>query len=353
MESRLGALRNELAQQFEERSRMEQEKEQMQSRIDGLQADLQLAQENRVPVEEMRKLRDELDRVEAENDQLRDQLKEARSVPDLREDFAKVQRERDLLADQRKRLSAQLERTERSLSRERETVRDLTRENESLEEELKEEQTRTGQLGREIRALRAGVEAAKDAGIQPDELIEVRLLLEDMEAENRRLKTVAENQRATVDSLVEELNHEQTERQRSLRELQSMLGDQLRDLAEAETKLQHLDRMENELIEVKLQRERLQSVQLKTRQDMKTLATHIYSLRRQLNEERGAAQDLKRERKRVESLNLTLKDMRGQLETQQREMNILHRESDRSQAQLRSLEEENRRLREQLRQRNP
>ncbi len=343
LESRLGALRNELTGQFEERSRMEQENEDLQSRIQDLEADLKLAEENSVPLQKMMDLRKELEQAELENRDLRQQLADARSVPDLREDFAKVQRERDLLSDQRKKLNSQLKRTEKSLRREQETAKDLEEKNRKLEERLQAERKHSKELQKDIRALKAGVRAASDSGVDPEELVEVKRLLEDMEEENLRLRTMTENQQSTVDGLMEELYQEQTERKRSLRELQGMLGDQLRQLAEAEKKLHVLEHTENELVEVKAQRYHLLEHQKKTRQDMKTLANHIYSLRRQLNTERGATEQLQRERVRVQTLNQTLTDVRRSMDDQKREMATLHQSANRQTAKMKQVEEQLRR----------
>jgi len=340
LENRLTTLRNELSLQFEERSRLEQEKEQMEQTIGQLQSDLDQALQNRVPREEVDELQSRLNQALEENRQMQDELAARREIPDLREDFALVKRERDLLSAQKKTLDRKLKRAQSSLMDEQENRQELSQQNRDLKELLRGERKRAKELEKDIRSLKAGVQAAENAGIDAKALVSVRRLLEDMKQENRDLKTLVKSQKNTVDSLMQELTEEENKRNLKVRELQGMLGQQLNELAEAQKQLKKLEYTENELDFVREQRETLIQRQHASRRDMKTLAKHIYELREKVKRGEVAEADLVREQQRSRGLSSTIRNLRRELTNLERMQKVVSTEKLERDREIRNLRQQ-------------
>lgn len=317
LESRIDHLRDELARQYEERSRMEQENERQRRDIEDLRSELSNALDQRVPLEE---------------------------VQPLRERMSIVEQERDLLAGQKKTLDRQLDRTTKNLENERKTRQRLSGENATLRRQARAERDRAREMEKDVKSLRSALDRAEASGIDASDLADAHRLLEDMKEENRELKDELEQQRGSVDHLMRELTEKENERNLKLRDLQNMLGEQLNELADARKRIQHLQRVENELELVREQRSTLVQRQHATHRDMKVLARHIRDLRAKVRTGEAAEADLERERRRSRGLSHTIQDLRRELTNLERVVEVVGQEKNRHQ----SREQE---LRRQLRQR--
>jgi len=362
LRSRLDGLRDELGRQYEERSELEQEKIRLEEKVGTLQEELAKAMENRVPKEEMEQVRRNLAAVQAENDSLKQELAQRRDIPDLRAAYGELEKERDLLSATRKTLSTKLDRAQASLQTEQARRRELSEDNQRLQKELEAETAKRADLEEQVEDLKTNLEAAEAAGVPARELASVKKVLADMRAENLNLKTVAENQRHTVDQLATELNEEQTERREELRRLQGMLGEKLVALSDAHKEIETLKHRAALFDSVRAERSALLAKRNKARKDMRVLANHIYELREQLKESRALQDDFDRARRvnaalraRLETIETEKRDLgadKRALEQNNRRWNeqvtTLQRELETRDAQTRALREETERLRREL-----
>ena len=337
LESRLDYLRDELSRQFEERSLLEQENQRQQRDLEQLRSELSRAMDNRVPRDEVAPLRERLAQTTTANRRLRDELAAARQIPDLRDDLALVERERDLLSGQKKRLDGQLDRAAKNLKKEREARQRLTHENKTLREKFREERARGREMEKDISSLRSAIDQAEASGIDANDLVDARRLLEDMRQENRELKAELDAQRGSVDNLMRELTDKENTRDRQLRDLQRMLGEQVSELAEANKRIEHLERVENELDLVREQRSTLVQRQHATHRDMKVLARHIHDLRAKVKAGEVVEADLAREQRRSRGLTLTIRDLRRELANLEGVAELVAREKRENEAQVKDL----------------
>jgi chromosome segregation ATPase len=242
LESRLGGLQQELANQYQQRSELEQEKEKLEGVITDLQTQLTEAESN----------------------------------------FEAVRKQRDLLQAKEKTLTSKVDQLEKRLEESDGQNRALARQNEFLEKQLKDERRIRERMENDIADLRATMQKAKDAGIQEEDLEEVALLVAEMEREKEAFREEAMTHRKNVDVLRAELDNQSNAQQVQIRELQQMLVLQLEEMAASQKKIQNLEARSATLDDVRKQKAQLVTLQTKSREDMRTLAGHIYELREEL-----------------------------------------------------------------------
>lgn len=242
LESRLGGLQQELAEQYRLRSELEQEKEKLENTLGELQ----------------------------------NRLREMESG------FAQVQKERDLLQAKGKTLSTKVETLEKKLEETEGQNRVLSQQNEFLQRQLNDERRIRSRMEKDIADLRDTMQKAKDAGIEEADLETVALLVAEMEREKEAFREEALQHRKNVDALQAQLDDQSGTQQMQIREMQNMLVIQLEEISAAQKKIQHLEARSASLDDVRAQKDRLVKLQDKSREDMRTLAGHIYELRDEL-----------------------------------------------------------------------
>lgn len=250
-------------------------------------------EENRVPRAELQALEEALSAAREENHALKREMEERGAVPDLRVAFAAMERERDLLQAKQKMLSSKVSTLEQSLQQERNLRREEQEFRRGAELELSREKQQRRDLEKEIRKLQSGLAAATAAGVDQGELAEVSMLLEDLQEENRLLRQQSTQNREEVDRLMSELTDTDSLKTTQIRELQTMLGEQMIQLTAAQRKIDSLEAKTITLDSVRRERDTLIQVRDSSRQDMKVLARHIYELREQLVESRKIQHELK------------------------------------------------------------
>lgn len=327
LEARLDNLNLELERLYQERSDLEQEQERLHGVIADLQTRLTDAEENRVPRAELQALQNQLTAAEEENRMLRSELEERRAVPDLREAYAAAKRDRDLLQAKQKTLSSKVSSLEESLQEERRGRVDERERRRGLEVELSREQRQRRELEKEIRRLQSGLEAATAAGIEKEEIAEVSMLVAELEEENRMLKQESLQYREEADRLMSELTDAQSSQSVQIRELQTVLGEQMIQLTDAQRKIDALEAKTITLDSVRLERDNLISVRDRSRRDMKVLARHIYELREELVERRNLENQLK-------NSGMDRQRLQQEIEKQQRLTRALREEQERKDRQI-------------------
>jgi chromosome segregation ATPase len=312
----------------------------LETQLADLQNELDDAMRDRVPRAEWLQMQNQLQATQAEVARLQQALDAAEARPDLKPDLDKVKRERDLLSAQNKTLNAKLAESETSLENSRATQLELQQERDNLAASLAAEQEQRQQLEQDIASLQAGLAEAEAAGITPEALTSVQQLLETMQQENEELKTKVAEQQTTVDTLMQERSEDEKVRDRKVRELQGMLGQQLEALAEANQQIAQLERSQSELEKVRMERTRLEQRQQKNRKDMQTLASHIYELREKVAAGEKVEMELAREVNRSNQLTASLQEVKQELSSLQRLQEVLGEEKARRDDQLRELRQQ-------------
>lgn len=330
LESRLVNLNQELARLYRERSDLEQEQERLKGIITDLEGRLAQAEENSVPRSEMDALQSTLDAAEEENRKLRKQLEERQSFPDLRAAFAESQREKNLLRAKQKTLASKVSDLEATLSEERDATRNERELRRGAEVQLSREKRRSTELEKEIRKLQKGLEAATSAGVEQEELAEVTMLVEELQEENQVLKKQSTVSRQEAEQLMEELTNSDSGKTFQIRELQTMLGEQMLKLTDAQEQITRLEAKTSTFNSIRKQRDDLIRVREKSRGDMRILANHIYNLREQIAEK----EDIESQLDLSASEQQKLKD---EVNRQKRLTEALRAEQDRKDQEIREL----------------
>ncbi|MDF3127873.1 hypothetical protein P0Y35_01560 [Kiritimatiellaeota bacterium B1221] len=282
LESRLGNLQSELAQQYQERSELEQEQERLLGVIQNLNDRLKEVEANTVPKSQFDELSTSLEEALAENRQLKSELSRREQVPDLRKEFEDTQKQRDLLQAKEKTLLSKVENLEQDLVVANQDSRKLTIQNRRLQDQLKQEQKIREKMESEISDLETILKDAKAAGIQEKDLEDVALLVAEMEREKEAFRKEAITHRENVDLLRAELDNQNSKELVQIRDLQNMLSQQIEEITSNQKKIQKLETRAAHLEKVKIQKDQLVQMQTKSREDMRTLAKHIYELRSEL-----------------------------------------------------------------------
>lgn len=250
LEFSLGNLQQELANQYQQRSELEQEKEKLEA-----------------------------------------------MVTDLQHNFEAMREKRDLLQANDEALRSKVGQLESQLAETAGDTRALSRQNEFLEKQLKEERKVRSRLEKDIADLRDTMQRAKAAGIQDSDLKDVALLVAGLEQEKEAFREEAMTHRQNVDLLQAELDRQNSAQQQQIREMQKMLVNQLDDMTAAQKKIQHLEARSATLDDVREQRAQLVAQQASTRADMRTLASYIHELRRELEIKKAQSDALEREKR--------------------------------------------------------
>ncbi|MGA0332553.1 MAG: hypothetical protein ACO3N7_00190 [Kiritimatiellia bacterium] len=347
LESRLGSLQQELATQYQERSKLEQEQERLQGIIQDLQTRLSDAENNRVPREQWEELSNTLQQAREENQALRNELSRREEVPDLRRDYEKLRKQNDLFQAKELTLRGKVEELETKLE-------GAQSENRQLQRQLREAQKVREQMTREISSFESILQEAKAAGIQEDDLEEVALLVAEMEREKEALRKEALQHRNNVDLLQAELDNQNSAQRKQIKDLQVMLGQQLEEITSARKKISELEVRSATLDEVRQQKAQLVKLQDKSRQDMRTLARHIYTLREELVSNKETQRKailaiqknqeladelgtLRAEMERIRKMNLSIQDHEAGKEEQLRK---IRQELEIGRARSQALEQE-------------
>lgn len=363
LESRLTNLQQELANQYQERSELEQEQERLQGVIVDLQNRLDEAIRTRVPKSQMDELSATLESAVEENRRLRDDLSNRDDVPDLRKDFEAIRKERDLLQAKQKTLLTKVDTLEQELKDSGLEKRVLGSENRKLKGELNNERKIREKMENEIADLENILKDATSAGIEAEDLEDVALLLAGMEREKEAFRLESLEHRKNVDVLRLELDNQQSSQNLQISQLQNMLGRQLEEMTSSQKKIEALEVRSLTLDEVRKQKAQLVGLQDRSRQDMRTLAKHIYQLREELvrtketqrkavlavtkNQELVTELDSVREQiQKLIRLNSAIQSQDGNKESRILE---LRQELETGRARSQSLEQEKRALLNQLR----
>jgi chromosome segregation ATPase len=127
------------------------------------------------------------------------------------------------------------------------------------------------------------------------------------------------------------------DREQQLAALQTMLEDQQTQYAAAERQIEILEGGNSNLEEVKGQRDNLIQMRDRSRQDMKTLATHIYTLREQLVDSRQKQIQMNRAAQQQGLLSQALYESKKDLDSLNRLNNALLREGREKETRIRQL----------------
>jgi|GEM_PF-1255594 len=363
LESRLTNLQQELANQYQERSELEQEQERLQGVIVDLQNRLDEAVRTRVPKSQMDELSATLESAVEENLRLKDDLSNRDDVPDLRKDFEAIRKERDLLQAKQKTLLTKVDALEQELKDSGLEKKKLGSENRKLRGELNTERKLREKMENEIVDLENILKDATSAGIEAADLEDVALLLAGMEREKEAFRLESLEHRKNVDVLRVELDNQQSSQNLQISQLQNMLGRQLEEITSSQKKIEALEVRSLTLDEVRKQKAQLVGLQDRSRQDMRTLAKHIYQLREELvrtketqrkavlavtkNQELVTELDSVREQiQKLNRLNSAIQSQDGNKESRILE---LRQELETGRARSQSLEQEKRALLNQLR----
>lgn len=363
LESRLSTLQQELANQYQERSELEQEKERLQGVIKDLQVRLDEAMNTRVPQSQMDDLNATLQNALSENQRLRDELASRENVPDLRKEFENIRKQRDLLQAKEKGLISKVDTLEEKLD-----VADSERKksdliNRQLERDLREERRISEKMAKEIADLEKIMEDAKSAGIEADDMEDIALLISSLEREKEAFKQESIASRKDVDLLRLELDNQKSSQRIQISQLQDMLGRQLEEITSSQKKIEELEIRSSTLDEVRNQKAKLIRQQDRSKQDMRTLAKHIYHLRDELaksketqkksmlaiEKNRELANELENVRKEIQKLNRLHSAIQNRDENKDTRIRTLRSELESGRARAQALEQEKRELINQLR----
>jgi len=309
--SRLDLMQNQLETAYRDRSEALQEAERLTERVQGLQKELDDARASSTPNEAVERIQQALDLVQAENTFLKGELDRLRNQPDLREPLARAERDRDLLDAKLKTLETRLSETQAALSQEQSRRHELEQGARGLVERLERTEAERDVLFADMEELRGQREQERDAFQD-----EIRALREETESKGRRLGELIEVEQASVllleerekllerlliktgevDSLVEEVNVERQRHTREIADLRGMLGASMHDYQLAQNRLRDLERGGARLTELEAERARIAMAETRARQDLRILANHIHSLRREVarREERENSFDAER-----------------------------------------------------------
>ena len=238
-----------------------------------------------------------------------------------------LQEEREGYEEQQAALNEKVEQLNASLRKERAERIDEQELRRGLEVELGRERKTNRDLQRQIRRLEAGLNAATRAGVEEAELAEVNMLVEELRQENERLQAESLKARGDVDVLMSELNDKGSRQGMQIRELQTMLGEQMIELTEAQRKIEALEAKTVSYDRLKEERNDLISKRDKARRDMKVLAKHIYDLRTQVAENQQMAS-------RLASSTEDRERLRQEVARQERLTNALREEQERKDRQI-------------------
>ena len=345
LESRLEILQQELANQYQERSELEQEQERLKEIIQDLEGRLADAEENRVPQAQYDEISSQLEQAQQENEVLRKDVKTLRKQNDSR-------RSNEIS------LETKLETLEEDLDRSEREKRQLVDETRQQQRQLKDERRIRAKLQREIASLEEIMQEAKAAGIQENDLEEVALLVAEMEREKEAFREEALRHRKNVDILQAELDSQNASQQAEIRQLQTMLNQQLTAITTSQRKISYLEAQTDTLDNVRKQKDQLVQIQKESRKDMRTLANHIYTLRRELVKNKETQRkailaiqknqeladelgSLRAEMDRIRQMNLSIQDHESGKEERMRD---LRRELEMGRVRSQALELEKRQL---------
>ncbi len=314
LEFRLGNLQLELSQQYQERSDLEQEKERLQGVIQDLNERLKVAEANSVPKAQFDEISNNLEQVLAENKDLKSELSRRKQVPDLRKEYESTRKQRDLLQAKEKTLLSKVENLEQDLDTARQDTRNLSVQNRRLQSQLKQEQKIREKMESEISDLESILKDAKAAGIQETDLEDVALLVAEMEREKEAFRKDAITHRENVDLLRAELDNQNSEQLEQIRDLQNMLGRQIEEITANQNKIEKLETRAAHLEKVKIQKDQLVKLQTKSREDMRTLAKHIYELRSELVQSKETQRKAILAIQKNKELSMELDNVRAEME---------------------------------------
>ena len=323
LESRLGNLQQELVQQYQERSDLEQEQERLQGVIQDLNNRLLDAEANSVPKARFDEIAATLEQALAENQELKSELSRREHIPDLRKEFENTRKQRDLLQAKEKTLISKVETLEQDLNTANRDSRKLGLQNRQLQNQLKQEQQIREKMESEISDLESILKDAKTAGIQDSDLEDVALLVAEMEREKEAFRQEAITHRENVDLLRAELDNQNSNQLVQIRELQNMLGQQIEEITSNQNKIEKLEARSTHLEEVKVQKAQLVQMQTKSREDMRTLAKHIYELRSELVQSKETQRNAILTIQKNKELLRELDDVRAEMEKIRRRNNTI------------------------------